>query len=435
VSVTRTRGRRCPDWLDENPGWSGRRRVTSPSGTVTENNYRGQYGYTGSLQPRGREFITDENLSQHFGVLLDPETVAGDVGCEMSLTRSGVLCDNREQHLWAKSSFAGTKTETDYFGPVYATDPHAVTLPSIPNQPDLDVLGTTAINRVKPTNRVVSLAVDLAEMRSEGLPSLYGVPFWKEKTNLAKAAGSEYLNSEFGWKPLVGDIRSACYAAANAHKILSSYERNSHGTVRRRYEFPVVRTENWTFIGSSTLGYFEAGPMNVAALLQSSWSPRGQVFLCERFYKRTWFSGAFTYHLPIGFKNRNKLISAAAKAGPLVGIELTPEVVWNATPWTWALDWVSNIGDLVGNYSDMAVDGLVIKYGYMMEHIVSSKTYYYYLSDGFLPASLGRPSSVTAYVETKRRKRATPFGFGVDFDSFTPRQLAITAALGLTRWF
>jgi hypothetical protein len=126
-------------------------------------------------------------------------------------------------------------------------------------------------------------------------------------------------------------------------------------------------------------------------------------------------------------------VDAAAKAGPLLGIELTPEVVWNATPWTWALDWVSNIGDCVSNISDMIVDGLVIKYGYVMEHYVSSRTYYYAGTGKYKPIGGVVVSPVTLFYETKRRRKASPFGFGLDWSGFTPRQLAITVALGLTR--
>jgi len=33
----------------------------------------------------------------------------------------------------------------------------------------------------------------------------------------------------------------------------------------------------------------------------------------------------------------------------------------------------------------------------------------------------------------KRRRRATPFGFGLEFDSFSQFQLSIIAALGLSK--
>jgi hypothetical protein len=105
------------------------------------------------------------------------------------------------------------------------------------------------------------------------------------------------------------------------------------------------------------------------------------------------------------------------------------------TPWSWAIDWFSNAGDVVSNLSDWATDGLVMKYGYIMEHSRHERTYYL---DGpsqynFLDRQI--PATVTTWSETKLRRAASPFGFGVSWEGMTPRQLAITAALGITRVF
>jgi hypothetical protein len=95
------------------------------------------------------------------------------------------------------------------------------------------------------------------------------------------------------------------------------------------------------------------------------------------------------------------------------------------------------MGDVVSITSDMATDGLVIKYGYVMEHTVTSYTYALaspsYVFNG--NRRQHTPSLLIAYVERKRRTQATPFGFEIGWESFSPRQLAISAALGLTRIF
>jgi len=126
---------------------------------------------------------------------------------------------------------------------------------------------------------------------------------------------------------------------------------------------------------------------------------------------------------------------AAAKAGPLLGIELTPEVIWNASPWTWAVDWFSNAGDVVSNVSDWSTDGLVLRHGYIMEHIVTTVQYALDRPTRIKPLGSIFASPVTAYLETKRREKATPFGFEIGWNGLSPRQLAIAAALGITRVF
>jgi hypothetical protein len=116
----------------------------------------------------------------------------------------------------------------------------------------------------------------------------------------------------------------------------------------------------------------------------------------------------------------------------LLGIRITPEVLWNLAPWSWAIDWFSNLGDVVSNLSDWATDGLALRYGYIMEHKSIYVTYSLVGKPRFLPEGTFA-SDVIAYRETKRREKATPFGFGLDWNTFSPRQLAIAAALGITR--
>jgi hypothetical protein len=271
----------------------------------------------------------------------------------------------------------------------------------------------------------------LAEIAKAPAHAFLGSSSWEGKTRHAKNASGGFLLSEFGWKPLVSDIRDASYAAANAHRLLEAYERNSGKIVRRRYEFPVEKSEVIENLGPSDGFSFAASTTN---MIDTS-RPQPVLYKTTKTYRRTWFSGAFTYHLPIGYNSRNGLVSAAAKAGPLLGIELTPEVVWNALPWSWALDWMSNAGDVVSNLSSWAVDGLALKWGYIMEHTVSEVTYTLTGGCRYKPYGLTFASPVTAYLETKRRAKATPFGFEVTWNGLSPRQLAISAALGITRVF
>jgi hypothetical protein len=115
----------------------------------------------------------------------------------------------------------------------------------------------------------------------------------------------------------------------------------------------------------------------------------------------------------------------------ILGLDLTPSTLWNLAPWTWAVDWFSNAGDVISNMSDWQDDGLVLRYGYMMEH---SRATYAYTFEG--PTGLNgslRPQPVVYVSESKRRVKATPFGFGLTWGGLTPIQLAIAAALGISK--
>lgn len=351
----------------------------------------------------------------------------GDIGGPFDMTKRYMYLGDGAQYLRSPVTWFGFWSDSEYIGSVLPCNPATLTYPTGVDR-DLAPLGTEAIARCKPTNNVSNLATDLVEIYSQGLPHLWGTALCKERVHAAKAAGDEYLNNEFGWKPLVSDIRKAAYAVANAHRLLNSYEANSGKVVRRRYEFPIEQTKTIVNLGP-TEGFVYSG-----------WDPAfidGFVFKpnlikTSTFYRRTWFSGAFTYHLPVGYRSRNWLIRTVAQAGPLLGIELTPNTVWQVTPWTWAANWFSNAGDIVNNVSDWSTDGLVLKWGYIMEHTIREDTY---TLDGPTRFKAGHPFArpISLFYERKRRLRATPFGFQLHWPDFSPRQLAITAALGLVR--
>lgn len=328
----------------------------------------------------------------------------------------------------SKKVFDGTwDIVWEYDGYVFPTSPASIPSPSDTALRDLKPLGSTAISRCKPTNSVAELAIFLAELYADGLPKLFGATLWKENVNLARSAGEEYLNTEFGWKPLVSDVRDITHALTHASTVLQQYERNSGGVVRRRYEYPIEETAS-PVVGINNV---EAVTEPFATALYDTSKAKGGNRKITTTWRRTWFSGAFTYHLPSDYRSRNQLVRLGSQASTLLGLDLTPEVLWNAAPWSWAIDWFSNAGDVISNLSDWATDGLVMKYGYIMEHSIV-KTRYFWEGETQLPGN-PYPTVIDSLVETKRREAASPFGFDVDWSGLNPRQWAIAAALGLTR--
>jgi len=159
-------------------------------------------------------------------------------------------------------------------------------------------------------------------------------------------------------------------------------------------------------------------------------TPSGDVVLTRNVSRNQWFSGAFTYGLPKGDSALSGLHRHYLEAGKLLGTSLTPETLWELSPWSWAVDWFSNTGDVISNLSDWALYGLVMQYGYIMEHTIVSDTYTT-TPTGIKGVKSSTP--LTFVTETKTRKRANPFGFGVAWNGLNPIQLGILAALGITR--
>lgn len=336
------------------------------------------------------------------------------------------------------TNFSGTYT---YSGPLYAVDPVAK-LQGLVYDPypkdtysadnaGLDALGTTAIARCAPTNSAADLSVALAELAREGVPKMLGATLAKEGVTNRRSYGGEYLNWQFGWAPLISSVKDAAGAAIKAEELWSQYVRDAGRLVRRRYEFPHELTEEPPVVVSTSAMPIMMGPTTSDSNMVTK---RGTLTRTRRIEKRTWFSGAFTYQLPHTSTEAGKLVEAATYARKVYGVKLDPEVLWNLAPWSWAIDWVTNTGDLARNVSNFAQYGLVMPYGYVMQNVRITDTYEL---TGFEwgPLNSGLPTrlSCSFTTEVKNRRRATPFGFGASFDGFTSGQWAILAALGITR--
>lgn len=282
-----------------------------------------------------------------------------------------------------------------------------------PSNPQLDAKGTTAIARVEPTKSYADVATFIGELRADGLPRLRP-EVTRAQVKRARAAGSDYLNVEFGWRPMVTDLRKMAHAVVNSHEILSNYRSHGRGQkIRRRYAFP-TQSESYSGNFSNFL------PIPTAVNQFGT----GSAFAHRQ--QDMWFSGAFRYHVPVGDDFMNRLQIYRSDAQKLLGVDLTPEVVWNVSPWSWLVDWQTNTGDVLHNISAMGRDGLVMQYGYMM------------CTSSFEESRCARfgaagYASISSASVIKIRRPATPFGFGVDLTALTARQAAILVALGLSR--
>jgi len=260
---------------------------------------------------------------------------------------------------------------------------------------------------------------------------MLGASKWQERARTArdlyKNAGDEYLNVQFGWKPLVSDISDTAFGIVSADRLMEQAMRDSGKVVRRRYNFPPTESISETVVLDGVNATKVAG--SDRSSLYTDVRFKGRVTRIREITKRQWFSGAFTYHLP---NYGEGLVGQARRANQLLGLSVTPEVLWNLTPWSWAVDWFSNVGDVIHNVQQMASNGLVLKYGYIMEHSIVSDSYSFSGPTGFKTSDV-HPLVVKLVTETKIRRKATPFGFGLTLGGLSSTQKAIMAALGMSR--
>jgi hypothetical protein len=288
----------------------------------------------------------------------------------------------------------------------------------------LDERGTEAIAACNPLNPVAEASTSLAEAHREGLPSLPGIQTWKSRTKPLLGIAGEFLNTEFGWLPLVSEVKSFANAVINSHKILDQYVRDSGRTVRRQFSFPISQSTSYSTPATGHAIYGN-GQWSRAGLNKALTGAHTVKKVTSR---KTWFSGAFTYHIPSDMTGLSGLYDQRSQAGHLLGTTLTPETLWELTPWSWAVDWFSDAQQVVENLDSFKLYGLVMRYGYIMEETSTVETHT--LTGSNLPTTV---SPVTVSTVTKVRRRANPFGFGLEWADLSPVQLAIAAAVGITQ--
>lgn len=289
--------------------------------------------------------------------------------------------------------------------------------------------GSTAIARTIPTNSAADVATFLGELR-EGLPSLIGSAMFKSGFRDYRKVGGEYLNVEFGWKPLISDVQKFYTAVRDSDKILNQLRRDSGRNVRRKYDFPLdtVTTTTRTLSGSAATPW----PLNnFGYQVFHNGGADARYVQTDTITRKTWFRGCYTYYLDPGDTAMGRASRVQQEAAKLLGLELTAETLWNLAPWSWAVDWFTNVGDIIHNMVAFSQDGLVLRYGYIMETATHDRTH---TITGLKPQNGNIPSELTETYRTisKQRLRATPWGFGFN-GGISPRQLAIVGALGISR--
>lgn len=296
------------------------------------------------------------------------------------------------------------------------------------SDPVLDALGSTAISRVLPTNPLSGIGQFAAELRE--LPTTSKVGTWLgqaaelrslkrlKKRQLLKRGSEDWLNFQFGWLPFVKDLKEFFETARDSTKHINQLVRDSGKGVRRKFGYPPIITTVVTEMGN---GY---GAPSIDSYLVVA---PGKLTKTVTTTTHRWFSGSFTYYLP---KDSAAGLQEAL-AHRLYGLRLDIDLIWKIAPWTWAADWVTNFGDVVRNVAAFSHDGLVMRYGYMMESTVI-KTEYALI--GLELYGTGKINLSQSFVTTtKKRRKATPYGFGFDPGTFNARQWSIIAALGISR--
>lgn len=244
-----------------------------------------------------------------------------------------------------------------------------------------------------------------------------------------KKIADNFLNHQFGWSPFLKDLKDFDYVVQNYHDIIAKLVKRNDKWTRRRVTLKseVSSRPIHSGIGNKCLPVF----------LDPGWYAPGQ--------QPTWATvetksshitavGVFKYYRPeFDEKVQDRLSqwNSAMQFLTVSGARINPSNLYNAVPWTWAIDWFANVGDYVEHETAVHQDALVSKYSYVMQHQRIERTF----SNELPLFSGGRTLQFSRVIDSKQRERGnSPNGFSLTWDALTPRQLAIAAALGISRW-
>lgn len=287
--------------------------------------------------------------------------------------------------------------------------------------------------RVAPVVSEFSLSTFLGELR-EGLPRL--IPDFIHRAQTMKGLGSDYLNLEFGWKPLISDLQGLAESLLQASFGLFRPMGANHRR-RDRDEIITFSREDFTSGNMQCLvgRHASLSQYNPYSTTSTGFHATGAVAQgsqVNRSSVKQWVEGEFVYIPKAGFDPKNFL----DRFETLASVDLTPAVLWELSPWSWLVDWAGQIGSSLSAMEAGLSNRVLSTYFYGMEDTTASTTQGLIVTGNQSGVSWTGPRNLTSKIVRRRRRRirANPFGYtGSSSTTLTGSQMAILGALGLTR--
>jgi hypothetical protein len=305
-----------------------------------------------------------------------------------------------------------------------------------------------AYDSIRPKLNKAGLAVFLAEARdipkmlrtsAEGFHDVWKSIGGKADTPFMqpKKLADHFINHNFGWVPFLNDVKQLADTYDKSNVYIDQITKDNGQWVKRSRKIRHTETRDKIYAGNwigcqpndFVLWKFFKNPC-----FDSNGNPaqNGYFDIYDSVVTDVWAEGSFKYYRPEfddSLRSHHGAFMAARRLSTLYGLNVNPSVMWKAYPWTWAVDWFANVGSVIDRASSWALDGMVSQYAFAMMHQKHEIT-----SEHLLNWKSGaQVLTWTRVLESKQRQAASPYGFGLVTDDLSPRQLAILAALGISR--
>lgn len=301
--------------------------------------------------------------------------------------------------------------------------------------------GSIGWNRALPVRDVGGVARFLGELREAPAMIIHTRDFLKQfwlqpkyKDFSRSDWANAYLEAQFGWAPVIKDLLGFLTLGEKVDKAMRYLVKNNQKPIRK--EFDLYNAEESYDLGHTSDDFGYLRPLLTTQLYKSFNGACHDFRL--RVKKRIWFSSKWIFYF-----SKEELNTPAFRnnlRNQLSGVIPDMLTIYQLIPWTWLIDWFTGMGRVVANLALSAKYRQVARYAYVMceeSHTVVT-TASQYVRYGTHSSSSSLPyTMVQAVGETeltyKQRAAASPYGFGIAWELFTPYQLSILVALGIGR--
>jgi hypothetical protein len=249
------------------------------------------------------------------------------------------------------------------------------------------------------------------------------------------SVADNFLNHEFGWVPFLNDLGKLHDVYMNASKYIAETVRLNNTWQRRSAPLESSEVDNpLLFLNGPSVDPFGFNLLDLCKdVTFNGITGKGFSEIRERVKTRVWAEGSFKYYRPEfddSLMHFGDQLSNIRRLMTIYGLRINPTVIWKLTPWSWAVDWFTHVGDFIQHHDEFVNDGLVSRYLYIMrskERFVTKTSMANFYS--------GSRSTIwqRSFSQKQRKVADSPYGFDLTWNNLSLRQWGILGALGFTR--
>jgi hypothetical protein len=291
---------------------------------------------------------------------------------------------------------------------------------------------TETTNIVEKFGKLLNTAPSRLNLVSSRLRRSFAKSSGKTLSEVFKAAGDVYLQSQFNLTPLLGDLTNIYNSLVHTEKVLRDLLVRQGRVQRRHYTFhwkpfkeqlteqtmSVIDLNHYRNIGGEII---YGGPQadNVKLV---SFSPA----ISATFHAEVEYNYSFTQ-----FQLEHARVLALLD---VLGFNMNPAIIWNAIPWSFLVDWVFGVSRWLDNRKIIQMKPVINISRYLWSWKIDRPTFRSLKSTGTTdqpPLAISRLPTVweTAY----RRDTNLPDSSLITLSGLNPTEFSLGVALAITR--